>query len=79
MIRAARLTMLMAALGAAALLLPVAASSSSQETRPFRATCVGVPDDPLSPMVHITGTCQATHLGRETLKPSTTSCLRGRR
>ena len=68
MTRAALLTRLTAALGAAALLLPVAASSSSQETRPHRATCVGVPDDPLSPNVHITGSCQATHLGRETFE-----------
>jgi hypothetical protein len=68
MTRAARLTRLTAALGAAALLLPVGASSSSQETRPHRATCVGVPDDPLSPNVHVTGSCRATHLGRETFE-----------
>jgi hypothetical protein len=68
MTRAARLTRVTAALGAAALLLPVAASSSSQETRPHRATCVGVPDDPLSPNVRVTGSCQATHLGRETFE-----------
>ena len=68
MTRAARLTRLTAALGAAALFLPVAASSSSQETRPLRATCVGVPDDPLAPNVHIIGSCQATHLGRETFE-----------
>lgn len=68
MIRAARLSGLTAAVIAAALVLPVAASSSSQETRPHRATCVGVPDDPLSPNVHVTGSCQATHLGRETFE-----------
>lgn len=68
MTTAARLTRLTAALGAAAFLLPVASSASSQETRPHRATCVGVPDDPLSPNVHVTGSCQATHLGRETFE-----------
>jgi hypothetical protein len=54
-----------AALGAAALLLPATGSSSAQETRPHRATCVAIPEDPLSPEVHTTGSCQATHLGRE--------------
>jgi hypothetical protein len=48
-----------------ALLVPSTGSSSAQETRPHRATCVAVPDDPLSPVVHATGTCQATHLGRD--------------
>lgn len=49
----------------ALLLLPATAASSAQETRPYRATCVGIPEDPFSPNVHATGSCQAMHLGRE--------------
>ena len=55
----------LAAIALAALLAPATGASSAQETRPHRATCVAVPDDPLSPVVHATGTCQATHLGRD--------------
>jgi hypothetical protein len=55
-----------AALGAFALLVPGTGSSSAQETRPHKATCVAIPEDPLSPNVRTTGSCQATHLGRET-------------
>jgi hypothetical protein len=53
------------AIALAALLVPATGSPSAQETRPHSATCVAVPDDPLSPVVHATGTCQATHLGRD--------------
>lgn len=53
------------AIALTALLVPAIGLSSAQETRPHRATCLAVPDDPLSPVVHATGTCQATHLGRD--------------
>ena len=51
----------------AALLVPAAASSSAQETRPYKATCTAIPEDPLSPHVRATGSCQATHFGRDVL------------
>ena len=60
-----RLWWTVAALGAAGLLVPATGSSSAQETRPHKATCVGIPEDPLSPSVRVTGACQATHLGQE--------------
>ena len=63
-----RLQWAVAALVAAALLVPAAGSSSAQETRPHRATCVAVPEDPLSQEVHTMGSCLATHLGRETFE-----------
>lgn len=63
-----RLQWTVAALGAAALLVPATGSSSAQETRPHKATCVAIPEDPLSPNVRTTGSCQATHLGRETFE-----------
>jgi len=50
----------------AALLVPTAASSSAQEARPYKATCTAIPEDPLSPHVEATGSCQATHFGRDT-------------
>jgi hypothetical protein len=49
----------------AAVLLPATGFSSAQVTRPHNATCVAVPEDPLAPIVHATGTCQTTHLGRD--------------
>lgn len=55
----------LAAIALAALLAPATGASSAQETRPQKATCIAVPDDPLSPVVHATGTCQTTHLGRD--------------
>lgn len=61
----AKLRWTVASLGAAALLVPATGSGSAQETRPHKATCVAVPDDPLSANVRTTGSCQATHLGRE--------------
>jgi hypothetical protein len=63
-----RLWWIIAVLGAAALLVPAIASSSAQETRPHKATCVGIPEDPLSPSVLVKGVCRATHLGRETFE-----------
>jgi hypothetical protein len=68
----ARLRWIVAALGAAVLLVPANASSSAQETRPHKATCVAIPDDPLSPNVRATGVCRATHLGRETFESAHT-------
>ena len=62
----------MAALAVAALLAPATGVSSAQVTRPQKATCVAVPDDPLSPTVHVTGTCQTTHLGRDRFESSHT-------
>jgi hypothetical protein len=50
----------------AALLVPAAASSSAQEMRPYKATCTAIPEDPLSPVVRATGSCQATPFGRDT-------------
>ena len=64
----ARVRWTAAALGAVALLVPATASSSAQETRPHKATCVAIPEDPLSPNVRTTGSCRATHLGRETFE-----------
>jgi hypothetical protein len=64
----ARLRWTVAALGAAALLAPATGSSSAQETKPHKATCVAIPEDPLSPNVRTKGVCQATHLGRETFE-----------
>jgi hypothetical protein len=61
----ARLLWTVAALGAAALLAPATGSSSAEEPRPYKATCVGIPEDPLSPSVRVIGVCRATHLGRE--------------
>ena len=49
----------------AALLVPTAASSSAQEARPYKATCTAIPEDPLSSHVRATGSCQATHFGRD--------------
>jgi hypothetical protein len=57
---------LVATAALAALLVPAAASSSAQETRPYKATCTAIPEDPLSPQVHVNGSCQATHFGRDT-------------
>lgn len=53
------------AIALTALLVPATGVSAAQETRPHRASCVAVPDDPLSPVVHATGICQSTHLGRD--------------
>jgi hypothetical protein len=64
----ARLRWTVAALGVAVLLAPAAGSSSAQETKPHKATCVAIPEDPLSPNVRTKGVCQATHLGRETFE-----------
>jgi len=63
---------LAAALTLVALLVPATATSSSQETRPHKAICEGVPDDPLALEVHVTGSCQATHLGRDGFESSHT-------
>jgi hypothetical protein len=60
-----RLLATVTVIGLAALLAAATGSSSAQETRPLRSTCVAVPADPLSPVVHATGTCQTTHLGRD--------------
>jgi hypothetical protein len=57
---------LLATAALAALLVPAAASSSAQEARPYKATCTAIPDDPLSPHVRATGSCQATHFGHDT-------------
>jgi hypothetical protein len=66
------LVRLVATAALAALLVPTAASSSAQETRPYKAVCTAVPEDPLSPQVRVTGTCLATHLGREAFVASHT-------
>jgi hypothetical protein len=60
-----RLLHVLATAALTALLLPTAATSSAQETRPYRATCVAIPEDPFSPQVRAKGSCQATHLGRD--------------
>jgi hypothetical protein len=61
-----------AALALALLVVAPAAAPSAQQTRPHKAVCVGVPDDPLALEVHVTGTCQATHLGRDHFESSHT-------
>jgi hypothetical protein len=60
-----RLSWTAAVFTAAALVIPAIGSSSAQEARPHKATCLGIPEDPLSPNVRVTGTCRATHLGHE--------------
>ena len=67
-----RLLMSTAAIALGLLLVAPAALSKAQQTRPHRAVCVGVPDDPLAVEVHVTGTCQATHLGRDRFESSHT-------
>lgn len=67
-----RLLASLSAIAAAALVAPATGASSAHETRPQKATCVAVPDDPLSPTVHVTGTCQTTHLGRDRFESSHT-------
>lgn len=57
---------LLSATALVALLLPAAAVSTPSPPRPFKATCTAIPEDPLSPQVRVMGTCQSTHLGRET-------------
>jgi hypothetical protein len=62
-----------AAVALAVLLVPATGISSSQPTRPHKATCQGVPDDPLATDVRVTGTCQATHLGQDRFESSHTA------
>lgn len=67
-----RLFASVAAIALTALLAPASGASSAQETRPQKATCVALPDDPLSPNVHAIGACQTTHLGRDRFESSHT-------
>jgi hypothetical protein len=46
-----RLFASVAAIAFTALLAPATGASSAQEIRPQKATCVALPDDPLSPNV----------------------------
>src|SRR5690242_17319841 len=69
------MTRLIAAVAAgaiAALLAPATGATSAQVTRPQHATCIAVPEDPLAPTVHATGTCQTTHLGRDRFESTDT-------
>jgi hypothetical protein len=68
-----RLLTFTAAIALAMLLVAPTATSSAQKARPYLAACVGVPDDPLALEVHVTGTCLATHLGRDRFESSHTA------